>query len=220
MLMPKPTEIVDFLLARVEGLDRRDLEARLKGMRAAGLWPSARRVADREAEAVTARHCANLILGLLGSNTATSATVAAKAFSDLPSDLPVGATAEIVGTAFVSLLETNEKPTTLGEFLERAIKLSRANKRPWPSNVEIGELVAHHGDPCSAFLYFRETDSSRETVKNESQRMGYVVQFGNPQPADPAVRLYEHRSIHCHIVHVMAEFLGPLEDADEEDASE
>ncbi len=208
--MPKPTEIVDFLLARVEGLDRRDLEARLKGMRAAGLWPSARRVADREAEAVTARHCANLILGLLGSNTATSATVAARAFADLP----MSAKAELVGNFFVSPMETNEKRTTLGDFLERTIKGSRANKQPWPSNVEIGELVAHHGDPCGAFLYYRETDN------DEGQSMGGVVEFGNPQATAPTMRLYEHRSIHCDIVHVMAKFLGPLEDADEEDASE
>ena len=202
MTIPKPTKIVDFLLTRVGGLDRGDLEARLKNMRADGLWPSARRVADRSAEAVTSRHCSNLILGILGSNTAIGAAVAAGTLAELP----IRAKAEVVDNVFVSPVATNEKPTTLGDFLERVIKQSRASDRSWPSNVGIGELVVHHGNPGSAFLYFCETD------KDENQSKSRVVEFGNPQHADdPALRLHEHRSIDCVVVHAMAEFLGPLE---------
>ena len=79
--MRKATEIVDFLLDQVGGLERRDLEARIKVLRAAGLFPSAKRVGDRAAERVTDRHCANLLLAILGSNTAVGAAASERALA-------------------------------------------------------------------------------------------------------------------------------------------
>ena len=205
--MPKPTEIVDFLLNGVDGLDRRDLEARLKFMRAEGLWPAARRVDEREAEFVTEEHCTNLILGLIGSNTATGAPAATKAFSGLPY---LGKT-EVVDQAILFLTKHDEIPQTLGEFLARTIRSWRGETRPVPDYLDTGDLLANHGDPCSVTLAFRDIGDA-EPEPDKVVPYGFLILFGEQQQPLQRPRMKEHRSVNASIIGVMAEFLGPTED--------
>ena len=77
----KPTEIVDYLLARTEGLERGDIDARLKALRAADLWPAARRVGARDAGEATPQDCANLLMALVGSEHAVHSATAVERLS-------------------------------------------------------------------------------------------------------------------------------------------
>ena len=203
--MPRPTEIVDHLLDRVGGLDRRDLEQRLKGLRADGLWPTARRVDDRAAEPVTAEHCANLILAIVGSNTATGAPAAASAFSALPK----GESAEVDDNVFVFMGFDEDPSMTLGQYLAKAIGQWRKNYSPLSTELHGGELIAHHGDPRAVYVTFREKEPQ------DKGPVGYIVPFVEPTDEAPAMRVDEMRQVPLHIIGVMAEFLGIEYDAED-----
>ena len=74
--MVKASRIVDHLLDRIQQLDRRDLEQRVKRLRTAGLYPVARGTSDRKVEPVTEYHLANLLLALVGTIDAMNSATA------------------------------------------------------------------------------------------------------------------------------------------------
>ena len=206
--MRKPTEIVDFLLDRVKGLERRDLEARLKFLRAAGVYPPARRVGDRLAEGLTDRHCANLLIALLGSNAATRAAESVPQLADLPL-LGKASTDE---TSYV-VMPNNEPPHSFVHFLERAIREWREGTRPWSGEVDIDDIAVWHGPPWRALVTFMDIKPS------EDGQLGWIISFGHPDEEQGAsLRLTEHRSMHGYIIGVLAEWLRG-EDAEDEAAT-
>jgi hypothetical protein len=201
--MRKPTEIVDFLLDQVDGLERRDLEARIKVLRAAGFFPPAKRVGDRPAEGVTARHCANLLIAILGSNTAVGAAESVQALADLP--LMYKARSDDVGLLVM--------PKSFVDFLERSIRQWREGARPWKESLNIGEIQIWHGVPWRALVVFDEIEPSEDGQFD--LRLAFASEEQEQQP--PRFRITEHRSVHGHIIDVMALWLLGDEEEDEEE---
>ena len=87
--MPRATDIIDYLTltAPIDGLTRRDLEQRLKRLRAARLYPPARAVGGRKAEPANDQYMANLLLALVGSAEAKYCAEAVNRLYDLTVNL-------------------------------------------------------------------------------------------------------------------------------------
>jgi len=129
--MRKPTEIIDYLLERMEGLDRRDLEARLKYLRTEGLWPRARSVGDQKAEPVDATHCANLIMALGGSDQAMHCVKAVKKLAALKPRTRWQLNDESSASSAIDIYQLDESDPfnlTFGFFLRTSI-LTRNPKK-------------------------------------------------------------------------------------------
>jgi hypothetical protein len=197
--MRKATDIVDFLLESVIGLQRRDLEARLKVLRAAELYPAARRVGERQAEPVSERHCVNLILALLGANEAIHSADAVPALYGLPlTTMPVAAVTRL-------LPNTSRPPKTFGKFLEMTLHMWRYGDRPWGDDVDITAIAVRHLPHRQAFVFFRLT-AGRDIGAAS-------LTFDDPlsKISENKLALHEMRSIHGYIIGAMVDFLGPIE---------
>jgi len=185
--MPRASDIVDFLPARVEGVPRRDLEARLKRLRAARLYPSARAVGDRKAEPVNTFHMVNLILALVGSAEAKYCAEAVR---------------RLEGLTRLEIADDDPVPEMmLGGFL--AIDI-RGVRRGHPSAIH--DIWAVDGGHEVGVVGGSPGDSVREMYSN-------VVVFGEDSTQSPPSRNVMVR-LPGEAIKAVGDFLGPLEDED------
>lgn len=201
--MPKPTEIVDFLLERVDGLKRGELEARLKALRRAGLWPAARRVGKKKADRPTARHCANLLMGLLSVNAADAAE-AVRGLADLPYS-----SKSIKGNASIMTTGDKETDATFGDFLEIAISKWTAGIRPWTARVDIREIAGLHGSGWAALVNFVDLQEDKP-----DDPFIYILEFARADAKSPTkIHMGEARIVHGYIIGHFVDFLKSGEGA-------
>ena len=225
--MPKPSDIVDFLPARVDGVARRDLEQRLKRLRAARLYPPARAVGERKAEPVNDQYMVNLLLALVGSAEAKYSAGAVQRLYDLPQrDHPTwtfeaeGDEAEKlrrriareddraaprmgdpnpVKNMKVVLKEAADREITLGNFLISDIRRARRGELP-----RVQEMIAVDGEPEVMLV-------NRATEESPGELISGIVVFGGYGGAEArreiAIRLTDG------VIKALADFLGPIEDA-------
>ncbi len=201
--MTKGSNLIDFLIEdRLPGVDRKDLEARLKLLRAAGLYPRSRRVGDKETEAVNEEHCANVILALLCADPATDTVPAVERFSQMR--LVSGAVSDSAGMNVFD--EPIEDAGTLRDELAKMIWHWRRGVRPWADDLELIGLLAKIEGTAGVLLEFERTERAADGSK-----VSDWLCFG-----DDEARSYLGRekmiSMYGHIIGWMAQFLGPSEE--------
>ena len=192
----KPTDIIDYLPTRVAGVERRDLEQRLKRLRAARLYPPARSVGDRKAEPVNDQYMANLILALLGSADAKNCAEAVNRLHDLTGEIR----APISLRKLASLKRAQRgKKMTLGAFLISEIRNKRRGKTPRVVDIEAADGEAQ---------VFVSMTSTKDT---ETEPLGAIAIFGE----DPQVQTKREIIVRLTkgVIEALADFLGPLEDS-------
>ena len=197
--MPRPSDIVDFLPARVDGVARRDLEQRLKRLRAARLYPPARAVGDRPAEPVNDHYMANLFLALVGSAEAKYCAEAVHRLDDLTAVLKAPAKGKkVVPQAWASPFASK---ITLGQLLALEIRLLRRGK-----SQSIQEVWAVDGGTEVVVVM----GGSEDVLKDMS---GETIVFGKATSA----RDHPSRDIFVRLpgraIKALADFLGPIEDS-------
>lgn len=207
--MRKPSDIIDYLPPLVEGVERRELEQRLKCLRAAGLYPAARRVGDRAAGGVSEEHCATLVLALICSFSAYEAAEGVERYRDLPLSAKAQSDQNLLW--HVELLEGESG--TLHQIIAGAIRASRKGLHPWEEGFELTAISAWlDGEPAGG-LQFRE-----EAKKVSKPDLAGVYYWFREEPEEEAdedgpSRVHRKRScmIHGGIIGHMADFLGPIE---------
>ena len=198
--MPRPTDIIDFLPARVDGVARRDLEQRLKRLRAARLYPPARAVGDRKAEPVNDQYMANLFLALVGSAEAKYCAEAVQRLYDLPrrSHTPIDGANSALSK---STSDPRGQGVTLGNLLIAEIRRARRGELP-----AVHQITVVDGE-ADVVALMRSTD---KTVKGPFSE---AFSFG-----DKSGSMVERRieiTLSDGVIGALADFLGPIEDATE-----
>lgn len=191
----KPTDIIDYLPTRVAGVERRDLEQRLKRLRAARLYPPARAVGGRKAEPVDDQYMANLFLALLGSVDAKNCAEAVNRLQDLTAKIH----APISLRKLASLKHPRRgKKMTLSAFLISEIRKKRRGKP-----MRVLDIESADGD-TRVFVTMKSTKDPAE------EPFGDIAIFGEGSPFQTkrvvSVRLTKG------VIEALAEFLGPIED--------
>ena len=192
--MPRPSDIVDYLPARVAGVARRDLEQRLKRLRAARLYPPARAVGDRKAEPVNDQYMVNLFLALVGSAEAKYCAEAVQRLYDL-SQKHRGP----VKNMEVKLRQVLDREITLGNFLVSDIRRARRGELPRVKEIHVVDGKAE------AMV------AIRTTAETPGELLSEFVVFGGFGGAQTTREI--HIRLSDGVLGALADFLGPIEDA-------